>query len=139
MKEQSKFTTVKKEKRETISIRDKSHDDDAPETTIEEEENEPISLEEIKRAVLETPEPEPEKESDDKQDIKVSVVGKIDLESINTKTRPEKKQEEVEAKQPEVKEELKPEPVEEKKKKAKKDKKSKKKAEAKLYVELGIL
>ncbi|TNF46212.1 MAG: translation initiation factor IF-2 [Bacteroidetes bacterium] len=115
MKEQSKFTTVKKEKRETISIRDKSQDD-APETTPEEEENEPISVEEIKRAVLETPEPEPEKEADDKQDIKVSVVGKIDLESINTKTRPDKKQEEVEEKQPEAKEEPKPEPVEEKKK-----------------------
>ncbi len=114
MKEQSKFTTVKKEKRETISIRDKSHDDTSVIAT-EEEENEPISVEEIKRAVLESPDPEPEKESNDQQNIKVSVVGKIDLESINTKTRPEKKQEEAEENQPELNEEPRPEQVKEKK------------------------
>ena len=114
MKEQSKFTTVKKEKRETISIRDKSHDDTSVIAT-EEEENEPISVEEIKRAVLESPDPEPEKESNDQQNIKVSVVGKIDLESINTKTRPVKKQEEAEENQPELNEEPRPEQVKEKK------------------------
>jgi len=108
MKEQSKFTTVKREKRETISIRDKSEDE---ETTQEpEEETAPISVEEIKRAVLETPE---EKVEEDKQDIKVSVVGKINLDSLNTKARPEKKTEEGKAPEP-AKEEPKQEKVEEK-------------------------
>jgi len=117
LKEQSKKTTPPQEKRETISLRDK---------------NEEVKLEEAKAEapkveVKETPAPaEPVKEEpkpvDEKResDVKVQVVGKIDLDKINSKTRPDKKpkQEEaapaeqakpVEAKKEEIKETPKPE------------------------------
>ncbi len=69
LKEKAKRTTVTQEKRETISLRDKK--EEAP----EKEEPAPPPVEVEKK---ETPE------------VKVQVVGKIDLDSINTRTRPEK-------------------------------------------------
>jgi translation initiation factor IF-2 len=104
LKEQSKFSAPKRERRETISIRDKEADE--PVASVEEEE-EPMNLEEIKRIVLEetpvkatpAPEEEPPAVVEEKKEPKqgephVSVVGKIDLDKLNTRTRPEKKKEE---------------------------------------------
>ncbi len=106
LKEQSKKTSVTQEKRETISLRDKKEDV------------------EVKPAPEPTPEPAPaaeeEKatppEEDDTTGVKVQVVGKIDLDSINTKTRPDKKAKEEESapeKEEEKKVEAKEEPKEE--------------------------
>jgi translation initiation factor IF-2 len=122
LKEQSKFSTVKRERRETISIRDSKSD--APEATEEEEEDvEPINVEEIKRIVSEEPkveeapkEPTVEEVIEEKPkparegEVQVQVVGKIDLDKLNTKTRPDKKVQEPKVeKAPEPKQEVKPE------------------------------
>jgi translation initiation factor IF-2 len=122
LKEQSKFSTVKRERRETISIRDSKSD--APEATEEEEEDvEPINVEEIKRIVSEEPkveeapkEPTVEEVIEEKPkparegEVQVQVVGKIDLDKLNTKTRPDKKVHEPKVeKAPEPKQEVKPE------------------------------
>lgn len=82
LKEQSKLSSVATEKRETISLRDEK---EAPKKEEEKKE------EKKEEAVEEAPQ------------VQVKTVGKIDLDSINTKTRPEKKAEP-------VKEEEKPEP-----------------------------
>mgnify|MGYP001627154622 CR=1 FL=1 len=102
LKEQSKFSTPKRERRETVSIRDKESEE--PVQRIEEEE--PINVEEIKRIVLEVPVPErvveasvAEKPEPKQGEVHVSVVGKIDLDKLNTRTRPEKKKEEEPAKE----------------------------------------
>ncbi|MCF8415712.1 MAG: translation initiation factor IF-2 [Crocinitomicaceae bacterium] len=108
LKEQSKFSAVKREKRESVSIRDKEEETThAPQ--VEEEDSEPISAEEIKRnIIMETPvakveepvveEPKVEEEAEQKTvssgDVHVSVIGKIDLDKINSKTRPDKKKHE---------------------------------------------
>jgi translation initiation factor IF-2 len=109
LKEQSKFSAPKRERRETISIRDKE-----PEMPVSHvaEEDEPMNIEEIKRIVLETPEriespvavvetpdevvetPVEEKPEPKQGEVHVSVVGKIDLDKLNTRTRPEKKKDE---------------------------------------------
>ncbi|MFZ9027801.1 MAG: translation initiation factor IF-2 [Crocinitomicaceae bacterium] len=81
LKEQSKLSSVATEKRETISLRNEK---EAPK-------EEPKKEEKKEEAVEEAPQ------------VQVKTVGKIDLDSINTKTRPEKKAEP-------VKEEEKPEP-----------------------------
>src|SRR5574343_258427 len=62
MKEKSKFSAVKREKRETISIRD-SKQDEAPQKTDDEDDSDPINMEEIKRNVFE----EPQKVVEEKQ------------------------------------------------------------------------
>ena len=108
LKEQSKFSAVKREKRESVSIRDKEEETThAPQ--VEEEDSEPISAEEIKRnIIMETPvakveepvveepkvEEEPEQKTVSSGDVHVSVIGKIDLDRINSKTRPDKKKHE---------------------------------------------
>ena len=108
LKEQSKFSAVKREKRESVSIRDKEEETThAPQ--VEEDDSEPISAEEIKRnIIMETPvakvaepvveEPKVEEEAEQKTvssgDVHVSVIGKIDLDKINSKTRPDKKKHE---------------------------------------------
>jgi len=108
LKEQSKFSAVKREKRESVSIRDKEEETtNAPQ--VEEEDSEPISAEEIKRnIIMETPvakveepvveepkvEEEPEQKTVSSGDVHVSVIGKIDLDKINSKTRPDKKKHE---------------------------------------------
>ena len=97
LKEQSKFTAPKREKRETVSIRDK--DPEPPKEPVDEEDSEPINVDEIKRIVLETTAEKPLGVKDEKtaapEEIHVSVVGKIDLDKINSKTRPDKKKEEL--------------------------------------------
>jgi translation initiation factor IF-2 len=110
LKEQSKFSTPRKERRETISIRDKATEEQPKSAVEEEEDSEPINVEEIKRTILD---PAAEKQ---KSEVQVSVVGKIDLDKLSGKGKPEKK---VEEEQPKVveevkKEEPKPEPEPEK-------------------------
>ncbi|MEY4604025.1 MAG: Translation initiation factor [Bacteroidota bacterium] len=79
LKEQSKFTGPKREKRETITLRDSRGE--TSEEKEEEEESAPIDIEDIKRKVVvekaETPQ------------VQVSVVGKIDLDK--PKAKPEEK------------------------------------------------
>jgi translation initiation factor IF-2 len=126
LKEQSKNTAVKREKRETISIRDTKQEETAHKAD-DFDDSDPINMEEIKRSVFEEPKKvveavsvekvneveapvaetpvvpaqaeetpvENPKSSDAKTigegDVQVQVIGKIDLEKLNTKTRPDKK------------------------------------------------
>ena len=111
IKEQSKMTSVKREKRETISIRD-TRQTEAPSFSDEDELDE-SAIEKIKNATPEITKPEAEKPSTEEKvekkveepaeedkpksvkigdgDVQVQVVGKIDLDKLNTKTRPDKK------------------------------------------------
>ena len=114
IKEQSKMTSVKREKRETISIRD-TRQTETPSFSDEDELDE-SAIEKIKNATPEITKPETEKTSveeviekaeeqkeqpkeEEKSkavkigegDVQVQVVGKIDLDKLNTKTRPDKK------------------------------------------------
>ena len=102
LKEQSKKTSVTQEKRETISLRDKKEEPEAKPAPA------PTPAPEPKPVVEEKPE-----EKEDTTGVKVQVVGKIDLDSINTKTRPDKKA--AEKKEEAPKKEDAPKPVEEKK------------------------
>ena len=110
MKELSKTSSIKREKRETISIRD-SKQEEAPEQQEDFDDSDPINVEEIKRSVFEEPKKEepvkeepkieepkvetPKENSEAKTigegDVQVQVVGRIDLDKLNTKTRPDKK------------------------------------------------
>ena len=115
LKEQSKFSTVKRERRETISLRDTKTQD---EPEVVEEEDEPINVEEIKRSVLEEPTPAETVVSAPRseQEVQVNVVGKIDLDQFNTKKRTEPKEKEPEKTEETVaqvvpEKEDKPEPV----------------------------
>ncbi len=104
-KEQSKMTVVKRERRETISIRDTKQD--AP-TTNDEDAVDVDAIEKIKSAPAETfkaaatEEERPASEENQNSmmhkpvtigegDVQVQVVGRIDLDKLNTKTRPDKK------------------------------------------------
>ena len=138
LKEQSKGANTRREKRESVSIKDKPSEE---KTAVVEEEDEEtdINFEEIKRQVLSetkpvavetkpevietpvvveitaTPEiipvevPEVKEEKKD-QERHVQIVGKIDLDAINQKTRPDKKKYEEPAKV-ETPKAKKPEPV----------------------------
>jgi translation initiation factor IF-2 len=87
LKEQSKFSSVKRERRETISIRD-GKSEETPSRKEETIENEPAKAEPIVAAK----EPEPELVKAPSEPEKgIQIVGKIDLEKLNTKTRPDKK------------------------------------------------
>ncbi|MFY7667459.1 MAG: translation initiation factor IF-2 [Crocinitomicaceae bacterium] len=111
LKEQSK-TSARRERRESISLKDKP-EESATVQPEEEEDDVTINIEEIKQQVY-TEAPKEvtvvkTESSEDSNDIKVQVVGKIDLSSINQKTRPDKKKPEpvqpVEVKKEEVKKE----------------------------------
>ncbi|MFT6501345.1 MAG: translation initiation factor IF-2 [Crocinitomicaceae bacterium] len=114
LKEQSKMATPSREKRETISLRDKKEEtpeveEAAPAPVVEavktpeptptpepapvvEEVVEPVAEEPTPVSTPEpTPTPEPAKEEPADEGMKVKMVGKIDLDSINSKTRPDKK------------------------------------------------
>jgi translation initiation factor IF-2 len=109
LKEQSKNSNVNREKRETLSLKDTREIEvkqEEIEEEIEEEDETPINLEEIKRSVLEPVEVKP---APVESNSGINVVGKIDLEALNQKTRPDKKK--VEPVVKEVVEETKPEPV----------------------------
>ena len=105
LKEQSK-SAARRERRESISLKDKPEETTSDE--LEEDDDVAINIEEIKQQVFtSTPKEVPTKiiePSEDSTDIKVQVVGKIDLSAINQKTRPVKKN--PETIQPEVVEEI---------------------------------
>jgi translation initiation factor IF-2 len=124
IKEQSKMTNVKREKRETISIRD-TRQNEAP-TIEDEDEVDQAAFDKIKNtapvvAKTETPKEEQTVEKTIEIDTKttfiaethkpvtigegevqVQVVGRIDLDKLNTKTRPDKKKYEKPKKTPYV-------------------------------------
>jgi translation initiation factor IF-2 len=125
LKEQSKFSTVKRERRETISLRDsKTQDESAP----LEEEDEPINVEEIKRSVLEEPAaPQPEVAATRAEsEVQINVVGKIDLNQFEGKKRQQSKaapvEKETPAPTPEPIAETIPEPIAEEKTEAPEEK-----------------
>ena len=125
LKEQSK-SVARRERRESVSLKDKPADEQVNEAD-EDEEDESINLEEIKRQVLTQAPVTPKIESEpivvqeqeieeisqpveDEKEVKVQIVGKIDLDALNQKTRPDKKKPEpVKVVEPKV-EEVKPEP-----------------------------
>ena len=107
MKEQSKGPAMR-EKRESLSLKDVREGDRVDDKSSSEEEDEAdINLDEIKRQVFSAPkavEQIPsieikEKEvpieltqvPEEKKEVSVQIVGKIDLDAINQKTRPDKK------------------------------------------------
>ena len=107
MKEQSKGPAMR-EKRESLSLKDVREGDRVDVKSSSEEEDEAdINLDEIKRQVFSAPkavEQIPaieikEKEApieltqvpEEKKEVSVQIVGKIDLDAINQKTRPDKK------------------------------------------------
>jgi translation initiation factor IF-2 len=102
LKEQSKSAAAGREKKETVTIKD-TREVEPVQEEIEDEEDAPINLEEIKRSVLEP--------ASTDANPKVNIVGKIDLASLNQKTKPEKKS----TKEPEKIEEIVPEAVSEEK------------------------
>jgi len=85
LKEQAKGSSLK-EKKESISLKDARQEAPIQEKQLEEEEDE-INLEEIKRTVF-----EPETVKPKADEPQVNVVGKIDLDQLNPKKKPEVKQ-----------------------------------------------
>ena len=113
MKEQSK-SALRREKRESLSLKDKTQEEVNPTPVVDDEDEDDINLEEIKRQVLsETPQKAPEpkieevveaapvqeapapvaEEAPAPSENKVNVVGRIDLDAINQRTRPDKRKE----------------------------------------------
>ena len=135
LKEEAEKTTISREKRETISLRNKdSESKKENRDTDDEDELElpaPLAPESIKvespieekaapaEEEKETP-PVDEKKTIGEGDMKVSVVGRIDLSSINSKTRPDKKKREERKPDPKP-EPKKPAPAETKKEEPKKE------------------
>ena len=106
MKEQSK-AALRREKRESLSLKDKPQEEPNTAPVVEDEDDEDINLEEIKRQVLtDAPAKAPAPKLEDAPaaaevtESKVSVVGKIDLDSINQRTRPDKKKDKIAEAQP---------------------------------------
>ena len=106
MKEQSK-AALRREKRESLSLKDKQQEEPNTAPVVEDEDDEDINLEEIKRQVLtDAPAKAPAPKLEDAPaaaeatESKVSVVGKIDLDSINQRTRPDKKKDKTAEAQP---------------------------------------
>ncbi len=114
LKEQSKLTSVKREKRETVSLRDPKVDekpqddeDDFDISMLNQVKEKPVApkveapvvveapKEEVAPAAPEPVSQEPAMEEGAKTlgggDVQVQVLGKIDLDKINSKTRPDKK------------------------------------------------
>lgn len=89
LKEQAKQTTIKPEKKETVSLKD-NREEEVPKMSSEDSEKQP--------------EAKLKKQEEEVVNSGVNVVGKIDLNAINTKTRPDKKPKaKEEDKKPEVK------------------------------------
>lgn len=129
LKEQSKQTSVKRERRETISLKDTRENDDVlvveNQKTQPEKSQEPVEIPKVEEASEDSGSDSDSKTVGD-GDVKVQIVGKIDLDSINSKTRPDKKKKGEEspkrkneaepAKQPDKKEEVEANTVKEEKK-----------------------
>ena len=96
LKEQAKGSSLK-EKKESISLKDARQETPVQEKPQEEEDGDEINLEEIKRTVF-----EPETVKPKANEPLVNVVGKIDLDQLNPKKKPEVNQPEpiVEAPKP---------------------------------------
>ena len=96
LKEQAKGSSLK-EKKESISLKDARQETPVQEKPQEEEDGDEINLEEIKRTVF-----EPETVKPKANEPQVNVVGKIDLDQLNPKKKPEVNQPEpiVEAPKP---------------------------------------
>ena len=117
LKEQSKQTAIKREKRETITL--SNNKSDVIDKIEDEEDEDEFDISNIKNTVIEPvvelkpiieeiKTPEIEATSTNKEpamdgrgaktlgegDVQVQVIGKIDLDSINSKTRPDKKKKE---------------------------------------------
>ncbi len=130
LKEQTKQNPVKREKRETVSLKDNREEEEVPVVPVSVPVVETPKVEPVKEIVPEiVEEPEVvkvvEKQEEPKVEVvetvaepkvigdgevKVQVIGKIDLEALNTKTRPDKKTKE-ERKAEKVVENKKPETV----------------------------
>jgi translation initiation factor IF-2 len=97
LKEQAKNTGITREKRETVSLKTQK---ESPAENKEEEPITPISseVEEVTESQNKVAPKEEEKTTEEASTSKTgpTVVGKIDLSSINTKTRPDKKKKETE-------------------------------------------
>ena len=115
LKEKSKLTQVKREKRETISLKDTREDEredereenkpseptPTPEPVVEKQPEPKVEEPKVEEPIQEKKEPVQAKEEESKQestqkevgegDVKVQVIGKIDLDKINSKTRPDKR------------------------------------------------
>jgi len=114
LKEEAKKNVFKRERRETVSLKTKdkeqpSDDDDSSDDEVKTSTEEPAKKVEPQAEKepekVEKKEEEEEKKSDDKKpevskdesktvgdgDLKVSVVGKVDLSKMNLRTRPDKK------------------------------------------------
>jgi translation initiation factor IF-2 len=96
LKEQSKSSGIKREPRKTVSLKTKKEDpqqevNDDDDESIEETESSVSPVAEEK-AATEEKEPEEEKKPENKSGL--NVVDKIDLSSINSKTRPDKRKKE---------------------------------------------
>jgi len=106
LKEQTKANPVKREKRETVSLKDTREQEEVVETPsapeapkvekpiekpIEKVVEEPVEVvvPEVKQEIVES-----EAKTVGEGDVKVQVIGKIDLDALNTKTRPDKKKKE---------------------------------------------
>lgn len=135
LKEQAKMTTVVREKRETISLRDKDEPEEIHEPVQESKPTPtPVSApvveaptptsaqEEVKETVKEPATPKADNESSDSNSGGLHVVGKIDLSSINSKTRPDKRKKDdsiAASKQVTKAEPVQPKPIETKKEEVK--------------------
>jgi len=125
-KEKSKKASVVREKRETISLKDVKSQTVKTDEVVENveefniqdfkestpvkktvvKEDKPVKVEEVSEEKVEEKVEEKkliEKEIIGEGDVKVAVVGKIDLSSINQKTRPDRKKKEKKQPQPKVK------------------------------------
>jgi translation initiation factor IF-2 len=113
LKEKTRMPAVSREKRETISLRDKDKKEEAPEEVVPEKVETPVVPEVVAKVevvvvpapvevvapkIIEEPAPVVEEKKVEEtpveeptSGVKVQVVGKIDLDSINSKTRPDKK------------------------------------------------
>lgn len=102
MKEQSK-AALRREKRESLSLKDKSSEEPIEAPIVDDEDEEEINLEEIKRQVLNENVPKSPATNDAPEvsapsvpdqtsaENKLNVIGKIDLDALNQKTRPDKR------------------------------------------------
>ena len=116
MMEKAKGTSNRRERRETVTMSDIVTLEEKKAIKEEEEEGDAINLEEIKRQVLESPIKEDSKTSSpsdvkteakedstpSKETNQVQIVGKIDLDALNLRSRPEKKTSVAEPKEEEV-------------------------------------
>ena len=96
LKEQSK-ASMRREKRESLSLKDKPLEEPKVEAPDADEDEEEINLEEIKRQVLNEPVVKTPAPASTAPENSVNVVGKIDLDALNQRTRPEKKKDDTAA------------------------------------------